>query len=57
MGSALDLIESLSTMLAILIVVALDDGRYHWSHVTRWGLLTSNALMIAGFAGVTWGCS
>ena len=35
----LGLIGFLPTMLAILIVSALDDGRYHWSHVPWWGCL------------------
>ena len=29
----LGLLVALPTMLAIPIVAALDDGRYHWSHV------------------------
>ena len=35
----LGLIGFLPTMLAIPIVAALDDGRYHWSHVPWWGCL------------------
>jgi protein-S-isoprenylcysteine O-methyltransferase Ste14 len=44
----------LPTMLAIPIVAALDDGRYHWSHVAWWGCLLGYALMSIGFVGVTW---
>jgi protein-S-isoprenylcysteine O-methyltransferase Ste14 len=40
-------------MLAIPIVAALDDGRYHRSHVPWWGSLVGYALIIAGFVGVT----
>ena len=50
----LGLIGFLPTMLAIPIVAALDDGRYHWSHVPWWGCLLGYALIIAGFVGVTW---
>src|SRR5262245_30857445 len=44
----------LPAMLAIPIVAALDDGRYHWSHVPWWGCLAGYALIITGFVGVTW---
>jgi protein-S-isoprenylcysteine O-methyltransferase Ste14 len=44
----------LPAMLAIPIVAALDDGRYHWSYVPWWGSLVGYALIIAGFVGVTW---
>jgi protein-S-isoprenylcysteine O-methyltransferase Ste14 len=50
----LGLIGFLPTMLAIPIVAALDDGRYHWSHVPWWGCLLGYALTIMGFLGVTW---
>jgi protein-S-isoprenylcysteine O-methyltransferase Ste14 len=50
----LGLLGFLPTMLAIPIVAALDDGRYHWSHVPWWGCLAGYALMIAGFFGETW---
>ena len=41
-------------MLAIPIVAALDDGRFHWSHVPWWGCLVGYALFSIGFVGVTW---
>jgi protein-S-isoprenylcysteine O-methyltransferase Ste14 len=47
----------LPTMLAIPIVAALDDGRFHWSHVPWWGCLAGYAVMIAGFVGLTWATS
>ena len=50
----LGLIGFLPTMLAIPIVAALDDGRYHWSHVPWWGCWLGYALLITGFVGVTW---
>ena len=53
----LGLIGFLPTMLAIPIVAALDDGRYHWSHVPWWACLLGYALIITGFVGVTWATS
>ena len=50
----LGLLGFLPTMLAIPIVAALDDGRYHWSHVPWWGCLLGYALMIVGMVGLTW---
>jgi protein-S-isoprenylcysteine O-methyltransferase Ste14 len=41
-------------MLAVLILAALDDGRYHWSHVPWWGCVLGYALLIAGMLGLTW---
>ena len=42
------------TVLAILIVAALDDGRNHWSHEPRWGCVLGYALVIAGVLGLIW---
>jgi protein-S-isoprenylcysteine O-methyltransferase Ste14 len=42
------------TVLAILIVAALDDGRYHWSHVPWWGCVLGYASLIAGVLGLIW---
>jgi protein-S-isoprenylcysteine O-methyltransferase Ste14 len=42
------------TVLAILIVAALDDGRYHWSHMPWWGCVLGYALVIAGIVGLIW---
>jgi protein-S-isoprenylcysteine O-methyltransferase Ste14 len=50
----LGLLGLLPTMLAIPIVAALDDGRFHWSQLPWWGCLAGYALIIAGFFGVTW---
>lgn len=50
----LGLIGFLPTMLAIPILAALDDGRYHWSHLPWWGSLVGYALIITGFVGLTW---
>ncbi len=44
----------LPTMLAIMIVAALDDGLYHWSHLPWWEVGLGYALLITGFVGVTW---
>ena len=41
-------------MLAIPIVAALDDGRYHWFHVPWWGCVLGYALLITGMVGLTW---
>jgi protein-S-isoprenylcysteine O-methyltransferase Ste14 len=48
------LLVGLPAMLAIPIMAALDDGRYHWSHVPWWGCLLGYALMSIGFVGVAW---
>ncbi len=53
----LGLLGFLPAMLAIPIMAALDDGRYHWSHLPWWGCLAGYALMITGFVGVTWATS
>jgi protein-S-isoprenylcysteine O-methyltransferase Ste14 len=53
----LGLLGFLPMMLAIPIVAALDDGRFHWSHLRWWGCLAGYALMIAGFFGETWATS
>jgi protein-S-isoprenylcysteine O-methyltransferase Ste14 len=49
----LGLIGFLPTMLAIPIVAALDDGRYHWSYVPWWGCALGYALLLTGMAGLT----
>ena len=53
----LGLLVALPTMLAIPIVAALDDGRFHWSHLPWWGCLAGYALMMTGFVGMTWATS
>src|SRR5262249_14739682 len=50
----LGLIFLLPTMLAIPIVAALDDGRYHWSHLPWWGCVLGYALLLTGMVGLTW---
>ena len=50
----LGLLGFLPTMLAIPIVAALDDGRYHWSHLPWWGCALGYALLLVGIAGLTW---
>ncbi len=45
------------TMMAILILAALDDGRFHWFHVPWWLCGIGYVLLILGFAGVTWALS
>ena len=41
-------------VLAILIVAALDDGRFHWSHEPWWVCVLGYALVIAGVLGLIW---
>ena len=53
----LGLLGLLPMMLAIPIVAALDDGRFHWSHLPWWGCLAGYAVMMTGFFGVTWATS
>ena len=50
----LGLLVALPAMLAIPIVSALDDGRYGWSHMPWWGCALGYALLLVGFAGLTW---
>ncbi len=45
------------TLMAILILAALDDGRFHWFHVPWWLCGIGYVLLILGFAGVTWALS
>jgi protein-S-isoprenylcysteine O-methyltransferase Ste14 len=44
----------LPTMLAIPIVAALDDGRFHWLPVPWWGCVMGYTLLITGMVGLTW---
>jgi protein-S-isoprenylcysteine O-methyltransferase Ste14 len=40
--------------MAIFPIAGLDAGRYGWSAVPPWPMLTGYALMLIGDAGVTW---
>ena len=44
----------LLTEIAIPIVAAFDDGRYHWLPVRWWGCVLGYALLIAGLVGFVW---
>src|SRR5262245_35556780 len=44
----------LPTLLAIPIVAALDDGRYHWLPVPWWGCVLGYILVIIGMVGLIW---
>ena len=41
-------------IVSILPVAALDDGRFHWSHVPWWVCGMGYVLLVAGLAGMTW---
>ncbi len=41
-------------MVAVYPVAALDDGRFHWSHVPMWLCGIGYILVLAGLAGLTW---
>lgn len=41
-------------MAAVLLVAALDDGRFHWFPVSWWVCGVGYALLLAGIAIVTW---
>jgi protein-S-isoprenylcysteine O-methyltransferase Ste14 len=44
----------LPTMLAILVVAALDDGRYHWLRVSWWVCVLGYFLLSIALVGLTW---
>jgi protein-S-isoprenylcysteine O-methyltransferase Ste14 len=44
----------LATVMAIPILAALDDGRFHWFPVPWWVCLLGYTFLIAGLAGMTW---
>jgi protein-S-isoprenylcysteine O-methyltransferase Ste14 len=50
----LGLLGFLPTMLAVFIVAALDDGRYHWFPVPWWVCVLGYVLVTIGMAGLTW---
>jgi protein-S-isoprenylcysteine O-methyltransferase Ste14 len=50
----LGMIFLLPTMLAIPIVAALDDGRFHWIDVPWWGCGIGYTLLVVGMTGVSW---
>ncbi len=41
-------------MVMTVPVAALDDGRFHWSHVPCWVCGIGYVLLVAGLAGMTW---
>ena len=41
-------------MAAVLLVAALDDGRFHWLPVSWWVCIVGYALLLAGIGIVTW---
>jgi protein-S-isoprenylcysteine O-methyltransferase Ste14 len=47
-----------AAMLPLLVstipLAALDDGRFHWSHVPWWACALGYALVILGTIGLTW---
>ncbi len=42
------------TLVAMLVVAALDDGRFHWSRAPWWVGVLGYALLLTGMAGLTW---
>jgi protein-S-isoprenylcysteine O-methyltransferase Ste14 len=40
--------------VAVLIVAALDDGRFHWAPAPPWAVLAGYVLIIAGSFGAGW---
>jgi protein-S-isoprenylcysteine O-methyltransferase Ste14 len=44
----------LPTLMAIPMLAALDDGRFHWSHLPWWGCVLGYALLMTGMVGLTW---
>jgi protein-S-isoprenylcysteine O-methyltransferase Ste14 len=41
-------------VMAIPILAALDDGRFHWSQVPWWVCVAGYAVLLTGMAGLTW---
>jgi protein-S-isoprenylcysteine O-methyltransferase Ste14 len=41
-------------MAAIVLVAALDDGRFHWSHIPWWACGLGYALLLAGMGITAW---
>jgi len=42
------------TLTMTISVAALDDGRFHWSHVPWWACVLGYVLLVAGLANMTW---
>jgi protein-S-isoprenylcysteine O-methyltransferase Ste14 len=47
------LVILLPTLMAIPILAALDDGRFHWLPVPWWGCVLGYTLLITGMVGLT----
>jgi protein-S-isoprenylcysteine O-methyltransferase Ste14 len=44
----------LANFVAVLIVAALDDGRFHWAPAPSWAVLAGYVLVIVGTFGAGW---
>ena len=44
----------LPAFFAVLVIAALDDGRFKWSNLPWWAVGTGYALFAAGFVLMTW---
>jgi protein-S-isoprenylcysteine O-methyltransferase Ste14 len=42
------------SLLAIVILAALDDGRFHWFPVPWWVCVLGFSLLLVGIGGLTW---
>jgi protein-S-isoprenylcysteine O-methyltransferase Ste14 len=48
------LVILLASLLATLIVAALDDGRLHWAPAPLWAVLVGYVLLVVGYWGTGW---
>jgi protein-S-isoprenylcysteine O-methyltransferase Ste14 len=42
------------SVMAVVVLAALDDGRFHWLLLPWWGCVLGYALLTIGIAGLTW---